>query len=135
MSREQIDAALALATQIRDNRAVLRARVRPLENTDGRYELAAILDEGHHQTLAKVPVVGFLKWAKRMVAPSIRLHLAAADCSEFRLIGELSERQRKLLLEALRLDVPSLSSRVREMQEDVEIQRWAANRAQRKEAA
>lgn len=128
MSREQIDAAKQIADAVRAERAILRARVRPLEHQDGQYEVASILDEGHERALANMPIVGLLKWIKRMQPAHIRVVLGEIDCSEFKLIGELTARQHRLLTNALRSNFASLAKRERGRREDAEIERWAAER-------
>src|SRR5689334_25054423 len=135
MSREQIDAALKSANEVRAQRAVLRARVRPLDPQDGRYELAAILDEGHHEALARLPIVGFLKWSKRMLPEMIRRYLAESGCSEFKVIGDMSPRQRTAMAAALRLSLEQMRERDRERAMEKAAKVWAQHVTDRKAAA
>lgn len=110
-NRAQIDAALIRANAIRDARAELKARVKPLSPEDGRFELAAILEEGHADVLARLPVTAYLRWSRRMLGRLLDRYLAEVEASEFRVVGDLTDRQRGLLIDALRMPVETLLER------------------------
>lgn len=126
MSREQIDAALALAQSVKSDRALLRARVTPLEYEDGRYELATTIeDPANRAALRSMPVPKLLRWVKRLYSMQVERILAVAGCSEYTTFGGLTERQITALARALRLSPEQLAAAA----EDVEIKRWAQGRA------
>ena len=51
--------------------------------------------------LRKLTVYDFLLWARRTGRRQALAYLAAIDCSEWRMVGEMTPRQRSLLQELL----------------------------------
>lgn len=94
---EQHMEALALANQIRLDRANERIRIRAIRNYDeGCAELAKLLKDPP-ACMASLRIEMALRWVYRMQHAKIVECLAEAQCSPFKKVGELSPRQRKVI--------------------------------------
>lgn len=82
-------------------RAQLREEIRSGNINFGRKRLAGII-AADHASLATLRVWDALLWVRRIQEREVRSHLHAADVLDpYRLIGELTERQRLALSTSL----------------------------------
>jgi hypothetical protein len=95
--------ALGLAQVVKQERRDLRARVSGARPAAGsRHECAAVLEEAS-PALDRLRVWTLLAWCYRLYERDVPgLLRAAGIAGDFRLVGELTGRQRAALVEALR---------------------------------
>ena len=95
--RPSAHASARLANEIRLARAELRQHVRAIRNYEaGCAELATLIGTPP-VCMASLRIEIALRWVYRMQHTKVVDCLAAAQCSPYKKVGELSERQRKVI--------------------------------------
>lgn len=103
--------ALDKGNRIRLERAALREWVRePADPTASRERLASIVDEPIPENLASLQLEKFLRWGWKMVPSRISGVYRLAECTGFKALGDLTDRQRVIVARALRASSADLET-------------------------
>lgn len=101
MSDEQREAARIKGLQNRLGRQQARRDVRALGYVDAILAVAYLIDESPAY-LGTVPVYDVIRWPKHMHWKIVLRLLNEASVSEFRIVRDLTDRQRNALVQGLR---------------------------------
>lgn len=97
--------ALTYGNQVRYHRAEVHKTVRGLPFAEGRAVVADVL-EGNAPEWRTMRAFDLIRWPKRRKSPIaegwMRTAGVSAEQTEFRLVGEMTDRQRHVLAECLR---------------------------------
>jgi hypothetical protein len=125
--------ALRSANEIRLYRAALRREVHGEKGEGaheaGRVKLAAILDfpAAERRSIASLPVVDFLCWARHLTHPHAARYASACGLSEWSTVGQMTDRQRVKLAGLLQDGIGA----VKRAELENEITQWVAERNRR----